>query len=423
MPSESTLNGTPKQTSAERLLVLLLRLVGHRSDSVSTQVEWVMRTGLDGFDMSQAELGRVESGRYLRAAVYPSAAQPTRSDVRLADSYASLVWALDRTVALPDVAASPYAKMPCYLRRPTRALIGTAVTVHGQPWGTLVFSSDRPRTHGFSDLELTFVEILASFVGSTLELDAADSRLRHRDAEIQRMYHTLCHELKTPLTSMREFVSLLLDGVPGPLNPDQDEYLREVRGGCDDLTRHLNDQIDVSRLDTGKLSCHPKVHDLVEVVERAMEQQRTEAADAGIDLVLAAGPDLPLAWIDGVRVAQVVRNLVANAIRFTPSGGHIGVTVDLNREERLRVSVQDSGLGIPPSEVEQIFDRLYQVGDDELATHGGLGLGLHLSRELVRLHGGELGVRSVLGQGSVFAFSVPAHTPLSAEMPTLMGRH
>jgi signal transduction histidine kinase len=146
---------------------------------------------------------------------------------------------------------------------------------------------------------------------------------------------------------------------------------------------------------------------------------RSVAHAKGIELTSEAQPDLPDASADPRRVAQVLRNLLANAIKFTPTGGRVRVLVarDGAEPDRLRVDVEDTGCGIPADSLERVFDRLYQVpGRDDAAFTAGMGLGLHICRELVELHGGRISVASELGAGSTFSFTLAvAHPPAGAD--------
>ena len=245
-------------------------------------------------------------------------------------------------------------------------------------------------------------------------LRSANIALAKTTEEIERFYHTVSHELKTPLTSAREFASLLSDEIPGKVNEEQQEYLDYIIESCDLLTRYVNDMLDVTRIETGKLQIRPLPSSVERVVERCLSSQRFLAADRGVRILDFKTESLPLGMIDEQRIAQVINNLLTNAIKFTPDGGSVGVGVEVTSEEQpaLCVSVRDSGIGIAESELENIFHRLHQVSQEsarnESAGTEGLGLGLGISKEIVRLHGGEIWVESEVGRGTVFKFTVPA---------------
>jgi two-component system, OmpR family, sensor histidine kinase VicK len=233
--------------------------------------------------------------------------------------------------------------------------------------------------------------------------------LKRRNREIQNFYHTLSHELKTPLTSAREFICIVKDGLGGPLNQTQLDYLEMARQSCDQLTACINDLLDATRLETGKLILDLKPASFGDLVQKVAAALGPQATGKKIRLAHEIQPDLPSVHLDEHRITQVLSNLVNNAIKYTPVGGRIllKVTEDAQRPELLRISVSDTGCGIPKNEQERIFDRLYQVKSGDAATEQGVGLGLYLCRELVELHGGSIGVESNPGKGSTFSFVIP----------------
>ncbi len=247
----------------------------------------------------------------------------------------------------------------------------------------------------------------------TAELQAANQELERRNQEIQGFYHTLAHELKTPLTSAREFVSILMEQLAGPLNPTQLEYLGIARESCHRLKLCIDDLFDSTRVETGKLRLELKPAALDALAQQATASIRPLADAKGISLACESQADLPKAPVDENRMMQVITNLLNNALKFTPSGGKVSVQVARAVAEPgfLCLSVSDTGCGIAQEELDRIFDRLYQVKKGDGAASQGFGLGLYLCRELVKLHGGRIRVQSEPGQGSTFSFSVPLHAP------------
>jgi len=243
------------------------------------------------------------------------------------------------------------------------------------------------------------------------ELEAANTDLCRRQREIEGFYHTLSHELKTPLTAAHEFTAILLEGITGELSTDQRRYLEIVLDSCDQMRVFLDDILDATRLETGKLAIRPQPGDLRALVERSVETAALMASEGGVQLEAQVPDGLSRALIDGKRIAQVMNNLLSNAIKFTDAGGHVLVSAE-EQEEHLHVSVRDTGRGIPQAEHGRIFDRLYQVEEGNHRSSGGLGLGLHICRQLVELHGGEITLTSTVGEGSCFTFTLPlASTP------------
>jgi signal transduction histidine kinase len=237
--------------------------------------------------------------------------------------------------------------------------------------------------------------------------------LQRKNGEIQQFYHLLSHEMKTPLTSAREFVSIVLDGLGGPLSEAQREYLSYARESCDQMTLGLNDLLDSARLETGKLHIAPQPGCISTLVARVVVSMTPQAQDKSIHVKQSIAPDLPPVLMDEKRIMQVLTNLLSNALKFTPEGGEVGVTVgsDPERPQWILVSVSDTGRGIEPTQVDHVFDRLHQVRGGDAAIEGGLGLGLYICREVVTLHGGGIWVNSTLGKGSTFFFTVPKCVP------------
>lgn len=242
-----------------------------------------------------------------------------------------------------------------------------------------------------------------------ISLEESNRKLVLRNQEVEGFYQKISHELRTPLSSAREFVSLTLDEVSGPINQDQREHLLLARDGCDQLLAHIEDLIEVTRLDTGKLTLLRARGELGEVVERAVDSLRPEASRQRIELRAHVDPGLPELYIDAIRIRQVVANLVKNALKFTAKGGSVEVLVCMDPEDCgfVLASVRDTGRGIEPEHLERIFERLYQVESGEPGSETGLGLGLAISRELVWAHGGEIWADSEPGQGSRFMFRLP----------------
>ena len=241
------------------------------------------------------------------------------------------------------------------------------------------------------------------------ELHSANQSLVARNAEIQQFYHTLSHELKTPLTSAREFIAILIDGLAGPLNATQLEYLGIAKESCAQLRLYINDLLDVTRLETGKMSLRFQAVPLAALVERVVEILAPAAAGKGIRLSCDCSPNLPDVPLDPQRIQQVLTNLTTNAIKFTPARGeiHIRVSESPAAPDCLQVAVRDTGRGIPADQLDLIFNRLHQARGPADESRSGLGLGLYICQELVCLHGGCIRVASELGRGATFTFTIP----------------
>lgn len=254
----------------------------------------------------------------------------------------------------------------------------------------------------------------------TVELERANQNLARRNEEIQNFYHALSHELKTPLTAAREFISIVLDGLAGPLNAKQDDFLRISLESCEQLRIYIDDLLDAARLETGKLQLQLQPSSLAAVVEQSIAALQPLAEEKSIHLCCVS-ERLPQALADPKRLVQIITNLVNNALKFTPSGGRISVNVAADRTDpRFQcVAVADTGIGIAADQLDRIFDRLYQVKTNAVSSCQSLGLGLYICRELTTLHGGTISVQSAPGKGSTFTFTVPVAPAQPLSSPPL----
>ncbi len=237
--------------------------------------------------------------------------------------------------------------------------------------------------------------------------------LLRRNREIRFAYHALGHELKTPLTSVREFLAIVADGLGGPVTDEQRQYLGLAMESCDQIGAYINNLLDVKRLETGKLTLQPVPAPLGQLAARLTALMAPAAREKGVRLRHEVQPGLPRVLMDESRIAQVVTNLLSNALKFTPAGGEVVLRVAEapDRPGCVLVSVSDTGRGIARHQLDRIFDRLYQARPSDAAVQGGLGLGLSICKELVALHGGDIWVESEPGKGSTFVFTLPVHLP------------
>ena len=252
------------------------------------------------------------------------------------------------------------------------------------------------------------------------ELTGANDELVLRNEQIRRFNQSLSHELNTPLAAIKEFLSLLLEEVPGPLTDDQRTQLRLAKDSCDQMARCVSDLLDVARLETGKLAIRSGPGSIGDLLTQVVTAISPAASNHGVRLRCAVERELPDVLMDAQRISQVLTNLLTNALKFTPAGGEVVVTAadSKNAEGFVAVSVSDTGQGIPKDDIGHIFDPLYQARGIDSSSNTGLGLGLSICRGLVDLHGGKIGVDSEPGKGSTF--TLPKHCAHSARPESLV---
>jgi signal transduction histidine kinase/CheY-like chemotaxis protein len=252
------------------------------------------------------------------------------------------------------------------------------------------------------------------------ELGTLAANLNRMTAELGRLYHQLeaanrhkseflasmSHELRTPLNAIIGFSEVLLERLFGELNDKQEEYLRDILDSGRHLLSLINDILDLSKVEAGRMELERGRFSLPEALENGLTMVRERASRHGIALSLEVDPALDVIEADERKVKQVVFNLLSNAVKFTPDGGQVGITAQLDGDG-VRITVWDTGIGIAPEDQGRIFEEFQQVGGLDRQGREGTGLGLALARRFVELHGGHLSVESTVGQGSRFTFTLP----------------
>jgi NtrC-family two-component system sensor histidine kinase KinB len=223
---------------------------------------------------------------------------------------------------------------------------------------------------------------------------------------------TVSHQLKSPLTSVRMAIHLLLEEKVGSLTPQQVELLVAAREDSDRLHSILNDLLDISRIESGKVQMNFRSVPPHTMVLEALEPFEMDFKDRGVALGTELPIDLPEAWADTVRMNHVFANLLSNALRYTPPGGKVTVLAKAD-EDRVHFSISDTGKGIPEEYLSRIFEQFFRVPDQGAET--GAGLGLAIVKDIVEAHGGTVKVKSRLGQGSTFTFTLRRADQVSEE--------
>jgi signal transduction histidine kinase len=297
-----------------------------------------------------------------------------------------------------------------------------SVEVRGEKVAELVADPDTARLHAVRASLVTVARQLSLALDResllTAEREAADrlgeqnERLRELDRMKDQFVSSVSHELRTPLTSMVGYLELVLEGDAGELNDEQRRFLEVVNRNCDRLNRLVDDILFVARVDAGRLSLKRERVDVAALARDAVESAGAAAERSGvaIDLVADEDPHRRL-WADPTRLAQMLDNLISNAVKFTPEGGTITVTV-ADRADGIHLEVEDTGVGIPDDEQSRLFERFFRASTAAVAR--GTGLGLSIVQSIVQAHDGTIAVQSAEGRGTTFLIDLPAQAPTEA---------
>lgn len=233
------------------------------------------------------------------------------------------------------------------------------------------------------------------------------TRAREMDKLKNELISNVSHELRTPITTMKEFIAILLDGIAGSLTDDQKEYLSIVRSNINRLARIVSDLLDISRLESGSVGLESEPVNIPRLVRQVAATLQPDLEGTGLSLDIRIPVDLPSAYGDADRISQIFLNLITNATKHTPSGGKITVSgSEIGR--RLQLKVSDTGEGIPKENLKDVFDRFQQLNRMPGPGAKGIGLGLAIAKQIVKMHKGRIWVESRgAGHGSTFNFTLP----------------
>jgi signal transduction histidine kinase len=230
------------------------------------------------------------------------------------------------------------------------------------------------------------------------------------EQEIERAKNDIisivAHELRTPMTSIKGYTDLMLQGAMGLLTEGQQHFLSIVKSNVDRLSRLVSDLLDITRIEAGSIELELVPMQLAEIVPEVCESVAEAVEERDLTLNVDVTTPIPTVRADRNRIIQVLVNLLSNAYRYTPPGGSIQVSVR-PLEDTVLVQIADTGIGIAKEDQKKIFERFYRVEHDLVKKESGTGLGLSIVKSLVELHGGRLWLESELGRGSTFSFALP----------------
>lgn len=287
-----------------------------------------------------------------------------------------------------------------------------------RPPTTLVAFDDAATSQRLVRVGLLALLVVAAYIVGAVAAQLRRQQHELRDANIRidaaseaksRFLAAVSHDLRTPLNAILGFSDILLQRLFGDLNEKQEEYLRDIRGAGEHQLSLVNDLLDLSKIEAGKMELHPVPFSLRELLQQTQSvvAPLAEARHLRLELDLAA--DLPTIQQDPARLRQVVLNLLSNALKFTPDGGTVRTQAE-SHDGLITVAVSDTGVGISAEDQAKVFEEFQQVGASARSGQG-TGLGLAIVRGFVRMMGGEVTLRSAIGEGSTFSVTLPERQP------------
>lgn len=313
-------------------------------------------------------------------------------------------------VAIDALASSPYKSHATVSNIAVASYIGLPIWRGGEKYGTLSFSSQNAQKDEISQADQDFVQLLGQWIGAAIdrrtferEIVVAKEKAEEASKAKAHFLSTMSHEIRTPLNAVVGISYLLMQQEP---KEEQIKNLQTLQFSANNLLALINDILDFSKIESGKIEIERIEYDLKLMLERLYSMLEFKAIEKNIDLSMQISPALPVKVKgDPTRLNQIVTNLVSNAIKFTEIGG-VYISVDVMEETTkniaLKITITDTGIGIPKEKLQNIFDSFTQASADTSRKYGGTGLGLSISKKLAEMQGGNITVESTVGKGSVF---------------------
>ena len=266
----------------------------------------------------------------------------------------------------------------------------------------------------YKDLEGLTYALEQRVMERTNELRETNLRLLAADRSKNQFLANMSHELRTPLNSIIGFSSVLLESSKSALAPRLYKFLENIHTAGNHLLELINDILDLSKIEAGKMELRPDTFDLRDTIAAVERVMKGFASEANVRITSSIDPEVPMVRLDEGRLKQILFNLLSNAVKFSPNGGPVAINVTHVPQvaspigvDSVRIDVSDQGIGIPPDDLQRIFEEFYQTELGRRSRRGGTGLGLSLTRNFVELHHGRIDVQSTPGSGSTFTLVLP----------------
>ena len=261
----------------------------------------------------------------------------------------------------------------------------------------------------FEEIRRFNVTLRQEIAKATEELREANDKLKELDKLKDEFLSIASHDLRTPMAAIKSYIWMGLHGRAGPINEKMQRYLDLSYQSAERMINLINDLLNVSRIEAGRLELSLETANLEEIIQATLEELRSKATEKNIDLGFKALNSIPQVMLDKERFPEIITNLVGNSLKFTPEKGSITVTAESSKDKKeVRINVTDTGMGIAQKDIPTLFAKFHPLDKPYVArsTTGGTGLGLYITKNLVELHGGKIGVRSEVGKGSTFYFTL-----------------
>ena len=390
----------------------LYSISADRTLGIEQQLEETLKVGARMLDLDMGIISHIHNEKYTILYFYDAFESLEKGMAfELGKTYCSITLNADDVVTIDHMAESEYKTHPCYKEFQIEAYIGMPILIKNKRFGTVNFTSPHPRRTQFNEFDIDFIRLIGQWTSTSLErifmmeeVNTAKDKAEKANKSKNEFLANMSHELRTPLHGIMSFSRFGIKKCTTPDNQKLSSYFQKIEQCGLILLNLVNDLLDLAKLESGKINFNFEKTELAPLVASVVDEFFSQLSEKNLEIQFYPASSI-FVIADEVKIQQVIRNLISNAVKFSPSGASIEVTMT-QKNDSVTVEVKDQGIGIPEEELKVVFDKFFQSSKTKSGS-GGTGLGLAICQEIISNHGGHIWTENNSHKGAKFCFTLP----------------